>query len=111
MNQVPRHLFTNPPGKAYAEIPRKPKLNDTQCGFCRGSSTTEEISTLQQTFKKSWEHGKDVYTCFIAFGKVYARFPLKSFEGCCGSTVLTGAYCWPSSHRILVQKIVSLSTE
>ena len=53
----------------YAEIPRKPKLDDTQCGFCRGRSTTEEMSTLQQTFKKSWEHVKDVYTCFVAFGK------------------------------------------
>jgi len=31
--------------------------------------------------------------------------------GCCGSTVLPGASCWPSSSYIPIQKIVSLSTE
>jgi len=25
-----------------------PKLGDTQCGFCHGRRTTEQISTLQQ---------------------------------------------------------------
>ena len=31
---------------------------------------TDQISTLQQIFQKSWEHAKDVYTCFIDLGKV-----------------------------------------
>jgi len=44
-------------------------------------------------------------------GKYVAVFLVKSFGGCCGSTVLTGAYCRPSRHRIPVWKIVSLSTE
>jgi len=30
----------------------EPKLDNTQCGFCRGRSTTEEISTLQQIFQE-----------------------------------------------------------
>jgi len=52
-----------------------------------------------------------MYTCFVDLGKVYGRFLVKSFWGCCGSTVLTGASCWPSSNCTPVQKIVSLSTE
>jgi len=44
-------------------------------------------------------------------GKYVVVFLVKSFGVCCGSTVLTGAYCWPSSHRIPVQKIVSMSTK
>ena len=44
-------------------------------------------------------------------GKYMAGFLVKSFGGSCGSTVLTSTYCWPSGHRILVQNIVSVSTE
>jgi len=71
----PRHFFAKSPGRVYAKMPRKPKLDDTQCGFCRGRSTTEEISTLHQTFKKSWEHAKDVFTSFVDLGKVYGPVP------------------------------------
>ena len=42
----------------------EPKLDDTQCGFRHGCSTTEKNSPLQQMFEKSWEHAKHVYTCF-----------------------------------------------
>jgi len=38
----------------------EPKLDDTHRGFRHGRSTTEQISTLQQIFEKSWEHTKDV---------------------------------------------------
>jgi len=78
MNQLPRHLFAKPPKKSVCYDAAKiiePKLDYTQCGFCRGCSTTEEISTLQQIFKKSWEHAKDLYTCFVDLGKVYGRVP------------------------------------
>jgi len=40
-----------------------------------------------------------------------AGFLVKSFEGCCGSMVLTGASCWPPGNCIPAQKIVSVSTE
>jgi len=43
--------------------------------FVNGRSTTEQISTLQQIFEKSWEHPKDVYTCFVDIGNVYGRVP------------------------------------
>ena len=49
----------------------EPKLNDTQCGLRPGRSTTDQIFTLQQIFEKSWEHAKDVYTCFVDLEKAY----------------------------------------
>ena len=116
MNQLPRHLFAKPPRKSACQEAAKiiePKMNDTQCGFCRGRSTTEQISTLLEIFEKSWEHAKDLQTCYVDLGKVYnGRLPRKRLWGFCGSTVLTGASCWPSNNCILVQKkIASLSTE
>jgi len=33
----------------------------------------DEIFTLQQIFKESWEHVKDLYTCFVDVGKVYGQ--------------------------------------
>jgi len=55
----------------------EPKLDDTDCGFRRGRSTTEKISTFQQTFEKSWEHAKD----FVDLGKVYGRVPREKLWG------------------------------
>jgi len=45
--------------------------------FFRGRSTTEEISKLQQIFKKSCEPAKEVHTCFVDLGKVYGLVPLE----------------------------------
>jgi len=74
MNQLPRHLFAKPPRKRVCQDAVKItelKPDDTQCGFRRGRSTTEQIFTLQQIFEKSWEPAKDLYTCFVDLGKVY----------------------------------------
>jgi len=38
------------------------KLEDTQCGLRPGSSSKDQIFTLQQIFEKPWEYAKDVYT-------------------------------------------------
>jgi len=57
------------------------KLNDTQYGFRPGRSTTDQIFTLKQIFKKSWEHAKDVYTCFVDLEKVYDRVPRENLWG------------------------------
>jgi len=65
-------------------------------------------------FKKSWEHAKEVQTSFVDLGKVwkvYCWVTREEFCGCCGSTVLTGTSCWPSSNSIPAQKIVSVSTD
>ena len=70
----------SPPGRVYAKTPRKPKLDDTQCGFCRGRSTAEELSTLQQSLE-ILGHAKDVYICFVDLGKVYGRVPREKLWG------------------------------
>ena len=116
MIQILWHHFAKPPRKSACQDAAKiieAKMDDTQCGFCRGRSTTEQISTLQEIFEKSQEHAKDLHTCYVDLGKVYnGRVPRKKLWGCCGSAVLTGASCWPSNNCILVQKkIASLSTE
>jgi len=54
------------------------------------------------------------YTHVLSISGMYmAGFFVKSFEGCCGSTVLTGSSCWPSGkcNCIPAQKIVSVWTE
>jgi len=51
MNQPPRHLFAKPRKKSVCQDAAKviePKLDYTQCGFRRGRSTTEQISTLSK---------------------------------------------------------------
>ena len=76
MKKLPRHLFAKPPKKSVCQDAAKviePKLDDTQCGFRRGRSTTEQISTLQLIFEKSWVHAKDLYRCFFDLGKVCGR--------------------------------------
>ena len=49
------------------------KLEDGQCGFGPGRSTTDQIFTLKQIFEKSWEYGKDLLTCFVDHEKAYDR--------------------------------------
>jgi len=83
MDQLPGDLFAKPPRKRVCQDGKiiEPKLGDIQCGFCRGRSTTEQISTLQQNFEKFWEHAKDLYTCFVDLGKVYGRVPREKLWG------------------------------
>ena len=51
------------------------KLEDGQCGFHPGRSTTDQIFTLKQIFEKSWEYGKDLFACFVDLEKAYDRVP------------------------------------
>ena len=51
------------------------KLEDGQCGFPPGCSTTNQIFTLKQIFEKSWEYGKDLFGCFIDLEKAYDQVP------------------------------------
>jgi len=39
----------------------EPMLNDIQCGFRPGRSTTDQFFTPQQIFKKPLEHAEDIY--------------------------------------------------
>ena len=74
--------FLSLPGKVYAKcLERKcqeiveSKLEDGQCGFRPGRSTTDQIFTLKQIFEKSWEYGKDLFACFVDLEKAYDRVP------------------------------------
>ena len=51
------------------------KLENGQCGFCPGRSTTDQIFTLKPIFEKSWEYGKDLFACFVDLEKAYDRVP------------------------------------
>ena len=51
------------------------KLEDGQCGFHVGSSTTDQIFTLKQIFEKSWEYDKDLFACFVNTEKANNRVP------------------------------------
>jgi len=64
-------------------------LDDTQCGFHPGNSTTDQNFTLQQIFVKSWEYAKNFHTCFVDFKKAYDRAPREKLWG-----VFAGARCW-----------------
>ena len=49
------------------------KLDDGQCGFCPGHSTTNQIFIFRQIFEKSWEFAKDAFACFVDQEKTYDR--------------------------------------
>ena len=49
------------------------KLEDGQCSFRPGQSTTNQTFTLRQTFEKSWEYAKDVFTYFVDLEMTYDR--------------------------------------
>ena len=51
----------------------KSKLQDYQCGFRSGRSTTNQIFTRKQIFEKSWKYGKDLFACFVDLEKAYDR--------------------------------------
>ena len=70
------------PGKVYEKCLEKryneiveSQLPDAQCGFHPGRSTMDQIFALQQVFEKSWKYAKEVYTCFVDFGKAYDSVP------------------------------------
>jgi len=59
----------------------EPNLDNTQCGFHPGYSTTDQNFSLQQIFEKSWEYAKNFYTCFVDLEKAYDRVPHETFWG------------------------------
>ena len=110
MNQLPRHLFAKSPRKSVCQDAAKtiePKLDNTKCGFRRGRSTTEQISTLSK-FSRNLGRMPTTYT--DVFSTSVKSF-VKSCGGWCGSPVLMGASCWPLSHCIPAQKVASVSGE
>jgi len=59
---------------------KESKLNNTQCGFRHGRSTTDHIS-LSNKILKSWEYAKDIFTCFVDLKRAYNRVPCQKLLG------------------------------
>ena len=66
------------PGKVYSLLlldPLQERLEEvvmeSQCGFRKGRSTTDQLFTLQQVFQDSWEYDVPTHTCFIDLRKAY----------------------------------------
>jgi len=70
-------------------------LNDTQCGFRPGRSTTEQIISLSSKFLRNLGSMLETSSHGMSTSRKHATgFLMKSFGECCVSTVLTGArYC------------------
>jgi len=70
-------------------------------------STVFVLAVPLQT--KSWEYARDVYTCLVDLEKPTMGFLVKSFEDCCGSSVLTAVLLLAvNGHQVTVFPIRSL---
>jgi len=87
------------------------KLNDTQCGFRHGRSTTDQIALSSKFLRNHGSMPKTPTRALSTSRKHTTGFFMKGFVECCGSTVLTAACYWLSSHCIPDQKSVSVSGE
>ena len=102
------------PEKVYAKcLERKcrkiveSKLEDGQCGFCPGRSITDQIFTLKQIFKKSWEYGKDIFACLVDLLKKHTTEILGiNFERFCRSMALMVSCYAPLSHSTADRRFV-----
>jgi len=87
-HQLLGHFSPYHPWRSICQVPWKrsleiiePKVDDTQCCFHAGSSTTDKIFTLQQILHKSWECTKGIHRCFVDLKKTYDRVPCENFWG------------------------------
>ena len=83
------------------------KLQDGQCGFRPDRSTTDQIFTLKQIFEKSWEYGKDLFTCFVDLEKAYMTELLGIKFGRFCRTIAFMVNCYmPLSHSTADRRFV-----
>ena len=84
MNQPPRHLFSKPPNGSACQDAAKiiePKLDDTQCGFRRGRSTTEQIFTPAKFREILGTCQRPMHMCCRPRECVYGRVPREKLWG------------------------------
>ena len=91
----------------------KPNLDNVQCSFRPGRSTTDQNLTLQQIFEEygSKAYAKAVYTCLTTSRNHTTRFLVETFAGSSRWTVLMAAFYWQSSHCVHAYTCVSISVE
>ena len=83
------------------------KLEDGQCGFRPGRSTTDQIFTLKQIFEKSFGvHGKDLFACFVDFEKAYDRVPRDKLWKVLQEYGVNGQLFAPLSHSTADRRFV-----
>ena len=130
MNQLPGCLFAYPPRsecsncrgispiasqekytpnalKRDAAIIIESKLDDAQCAFRPGRSTTDQIFGLHQNVDRSWEYAKNFQRHVLSTSRNHTTgFLVKSFGEWCVCTVLKAACYCASSHCIPAQTCV-----
>ncbi|VDP49614.1 unnamed protein product, partial [Soboliphyme baturini] len=77
------------PGKVYAKVLERKcrdivdlKIQEEQCGFRPGRSTSDHTFALRQIAEKSWEYAQPLYMCFLDLEKAYHRIPCNSLWTC-----------------------------
>jgi len=77
----------------------EPKLDDTQCGFVPAVAPQKKF-LLSRKYSRNHGNMSKTYTHVLsAWGNYMARFLVKCFGWCCGSTVLTRSSCWRPADR------------
>ena len=84
-------------------------LEDGQCSFYPGRSTTDLIFTLKQIFEKSWKYANDVFACFVDLEKPMIEFIKISSGECYRSMTLMGVCWWPLNHSTVPEVSVRLN--
>jgi reverse transcriptase-like protein len=101
------------PGKVYAKVLEQrcrvivdSKIQEEQCGFRAGCSTTDQIFALKLLIDKSWEFAKDVHMCFVDFEKAYDRVNRKVLWKFCKNMELMVNFCGLLLSSIQIAKVV-----
>ena len=47
------------------------KLSNVQAGFRKGRGTRDPIANIRWIIEKAWEFQKNIYFCFIDYGKAF----------------------------------------
>ena len=71
---LPEKVYTKCLARKCREIVES-KLENGQCCFWPGRSTTDQIFTVKHIFEKSRNYGKDLFACFVDLEKAYDRVP------------------------------------
>jgi len=111
MNQLPRHLFANPP-QPQKECMLRCRENQSwmipSAVFVAAVALHKKFLLSSKLWRNPGNMAKTYTHISSTSGKCMAGFLVKSFGGCFRSMVLMAAYYWTSSNCTLSEKIVSV---